>query len=368
MPARLYRLSDDQKRTLYRKGFVVVKGAVAPELVEAARARIKRANKGENLFGEKEMTDLVNASSVTPILREALGTFDPPTASQVGVIPKRTPHKGFNFQGYRDEGMPYHGAELHAEGSITMAAVQEVQQGTPDEIYRRYIASGPKGDIGRSADVTGINMGSLFQDPEMTLSLGSFNAFVFVSLSDQMKEGCGQTVVLPGSHHALERFYRWQYETNGCMGPEGPGWPRLDHDVPNRCGLVYVPDAVREQFVDEACECTPDGRRWPRPTPILMEPGDACIAMYHMVHSGSRNENGSESRKSIIFRIRNKRRQPNVVVNGVSDHPDRGQFGEWLEFEPGNDPWARSKHAMRHMWDEWEGMQAIAAQERSLRV
>ena len=39
-----------------------------------------------------------------------------------------------------------------------------------------------------------------------------------------------------------------------------------------------------EQFVDETSECTPDGRRWPRPTQILMKPGDAAIAMYHIPH------------------------------------------------------------------------------------
>ena len=66
----------------------------------------------------------------------------------------------------------------------------------------------------------------------------------------------------------------------------------------------------------------------------------------------------------MIFRIRNKSRQPDKVVTGVSDHPDRGQFGEWLDYEPGNDPWQRSKHALTHMWDEWEGMQDIVAAEQ----
>ena len=36
-------------------------------------------------------------------------------------------------------------------------------------------------------------------------------------------------------------------------------------------------------------------------------------------------------------------------------------MGEWLEFEPGNDPWERSKYAMCHMWDEWEGMHETVA-------
>jgi hypothetical protein len=68
----------------------------------------------------------------------------------------------------------------------------------------------------------------------------------------------------------------------------------------------------------------------------------------------------------MIFRIRNKNRQPNVMVNGISDHPDRGQRGEWLEFEEGNDPWERSKYAMCNMWDEWQGMQEVVAEQRAL--
>ena len=96
-----------------------------------------------------------------------------------------------------------------------------------------------------------------------------------------------------------------------------------------------------------------------------MDKGDACIAMYHIPHSGSRNENGTESRKNIIFRLRNKKRQPDKMVNGVSDHPDRGQMGEWLEYEEGNDPWERSKQAMCNMWDEWEGMKEVVEEKSS---
>ncbi len=90
---------------------------------------------------------------------------------------------------------------------------------------------------------------------------------------------------------------------------------------------------MTEKFVYENSFMTADGRKWPKATQIPMEPGDACIAMFHCPHSGTRNEHGTESRKSIFFRIRDKKRQPNHVVTGVSDHPDRGQNGEWLEHE-----------------------------------
>ena len=90
--------------------------------------------------------------------------------------------------------------------------------------------------------------------------------------------------MLRGSHHAMEEFYRMQRDRGGILGPEGPAWPRLDHDAPNRCGLVYLPAAVREQFlgsrpvrhadgsvVQMGPECTPDGKAWPRPTQCCME-------------------------------------------------------------------------------------------------
>ena len=156
------------------------------------------------------MTDLINASSITPILTEAMGTFDPPVFCQVGVSKVREPGEHFNNLGYPDKDMPYFNAETHMDGSLTIAIPQDVQEGSEDDIYQRYIASGPKGDLGRSPDVIGHNMGPLFDDPEMTLGLGSFTAFVFVCLNDQTVEGRGQTALLRGAHHATEKFFRWQ--------------------------------------------------------------------------------------------------------------------------------------------------------------
>ena len=363
MPASA--LSREQKRSLFHDGFVILHQAVAPKLIEAARRRIDEAQPGERLAYDKAMTDLVNASAVTPILNEVMGRFDPPTACQVAVNPVREPGDQFVAIGYRDRDVPYYGAALHMDGSITIAAPQSPMQGTPAEIYRRHFASGPKGDLGRSPMVMGHNMTPMFQDPAMTLSLGSFTAFLFVCLNDQTIEGRGQTAVLPGSHHAVEAFFRWQRGINGHIGPEGPGWPRLNTEVPNRCGMVYYPDAVREQFVDADSACTPDGKRWPRPTQVLMQAGDVCLATYHILHSATRNERGTESRKNIIFRIRNKSRQPDKVLTGISDHPDRGFRGEWLDYEPGNDPWERSRDAMCDMWAEWEGMREVVAQARA---
>ena len=137
------KLTDDQKRTLYRDGYIIIRRAVSDELADAALERIKNAKKGENLGREKVMTDLVNASSLTPILHDAMGQFDPPISCQVGVRKQSEPGEYFNNLGYREKDQPYYAAESHMDGLCTISVPQEVQEGNDDEIYSRYIASGP---------------------------------------------------------------------------------------------------------------------------------------------------------------------------------------------------------------------------------
>ncbi len=362
------QLSDEQKKNLFHDGYVILKGVVSEELVANARARIKAANRGDNLSDAPELTDLVNRSEVSPILHEVMGMFDPPSHVHVGVTPIREPGEHFTPLGYREKDLPYYGHTTHAEGLFTGVTPQEPVSGDPAEIYRQMIAACPKGDIGRTADVIGSNTDPLFQDPDMTLAVGSFTTFCIVPLNEQLAEGVGQTAVIPGGHHVLEQFYRWQLEVSGRIGPEGPGWPRFDCDAPNGAGHTYLPEAVQEKLIELAGgnpETTPDGRPWPRLTPIKMEPGDAAFTIFQMPHTGTRNQFGTESRKNMIFRLRNRSRQPNHRVSGISDHPDRGRMGEWLEYEEGNNPWERSKRALTHMWDEWEGMADVVAREKA---
>ena len=360
------KLTDDEKREFYRDGFFLLKDIVTEDLVTTAQKRYGSAKAGDDLTHETEFTDLVNKSALTPIMRELMGEFDPPSgARHIVRVKGQKPGEHYAMQGYKDKDLPYYAADLHIDGQAVFVPPQEPAEGTPEEIYNRYISTGRKGDIGRCAENIGINYSPLFHDPEMTNSMGGFTAFLFVCLSDQTVPGGGQTCLLPGGHHVAEEFFRLQYSVNGCIGIEGPGWPRLNHDVPNRCGFRFLPDKIMEQFIDETSECTPDGRRWPRPTQILMKPGDAAIAMYHIPHSGSRNENGKSARKSPIFALVNKKRQPDKVMVGNSDHPDRAWDGSFLEFEEGNNPYERSKFALCNMYHEWDGMQQIVAEERA---
>ena len=137
-------LTLEQKRDLYRDGYIVLKGAVAPELVDAALERLRNPTEGEYVGGTREMTDLVNASSVTPILHEAMGYFDPPIVCQVGVLPVRKRSDRYNNLGYPEKDQPYYGAESHMDGLCTIGVPQEVVHGTPEEIYKRYISSARK--------------------------------------------------------------------------------------------------------------------------------------------------------------------------------------------------------------------------------
>ena len=225
----------------------------------------------------------------------------------------------FSNTGYPRKDMPYYASETHIDGSITIGVPQEVWTGPPEERYQRYIKSGPKGDV-PVRDIIGHNSGVMFTDPEQTLGLGSFSAFIICCLNNQLEEGCGQTTILPGAHLVSEKFFRHQRDTgDGSMAIEGPNWPRLDYDAPNGCGLVYMPDMIRNAFIDEDSECTPDGRLWPRPLQLRMDAGDACFTVYHIPHSGTRNQNGTESRKNIIFRIVSAHPCRSGIRRGESD-------------------------------------------------
>ena len=358
-------LTDDEKRQFYHDGFFVLKNIIPDDLVEAAQARYKQASRGDDLTHETEFCDLVNLSPLTPIMRELMGDFDPVTGAR-HIVRVRGQKAGTHFapQGYREIDLPYYGVDLHIDGQALYQTPQEPVQGTPEEIYERYIATGRKGGIGKTPDNVGINYSPLFHDPEMTNSMGGFTAFLFVCLSDQTMPGGGQTNVLKGAHHAAEKFFRWQYTEGRQIGIDGPGWPRLNHDVPNRCGFRFLPDQILEQFIDDDSETTPDGRKWPRPTPVYMEPGDATIAMYHIPHGGTRNENGKSARKSPIFALVNKKRAPHHTIVGNSDHPDRLWDGGFIDYPDGNAQYDRSKFALLNMYHEWDGMQEVVTSER----
>ncbi len=125
-----------------------------------------------------------------------------------------------------------------------------------------------------------------------------------------------------------------------------------------------LPDAIRARKADLAtANKNIDGWPWPELTPVLMEPGDAVLALHSCPHAPTPNL-GPNPRINVYFRVR-RLRQGNPhegsrrVGHGVSDHPDRGYFGQFLEYPDSYDPWQTSIDKLCDHWDEWDGMQAI---------
>lgn len=164
-------------------------------------------------------------------------------------------------------------------------------------------------DFGDHDDLRGSNDGLLWQDPERRISLGSYTALVGVALNDQVQPGNGQFAVLQGMHEEVE-------------APAIEGWP------------------------------------WRELTPVLLGAGDAVIALHSCSHTATPNF-GPNPRMNVYFRIR-RRREGNPhegsrrVGHGVSDHPDRGYFGQFLEYPESYDPWTTSIDKLCNHWSEWD--------------
>ena len=142
--------------------------------------------------------------------------------------------------------------------------------------------------------------------------------------------------LLKGAHHEIERFFRYQRDAGGPLGPDGPNWGRIDHDAPNGGGLRHYPDAVRMAFTAGAGR-TPDGKLWPKPTLLLLAPGDAAIVLHAVPHSATRVAR-TEPRLMVFFRITPLARpERNRVV-----YPE----------------------ALCDIWREWPGMADVVAEER----
>ena len=119
----LSSLSTDQRRELYENGYLILKKAVSDELVNAALDRMHRAKKGEYLGQDESMTNLINASTLTPILHDVMGEFDPPSVAHIAIVNESRPSERFNSLGYLDKDTPYYGAITHMDGNITMRSL-----------------------------------------------------------------------------------------------------------------------------------------------------------------------------------------------------------------------------------------------------
>ena len=102
---------------------------------------------------------------------------------------------------------------------------------------------------------------------------------------------------------------------------------------------------------------------WNELTPVLMEPGDVVISLHSLPHTPTPNL-GPNPRMNVYFRIRKLRPEnphegTRRIAHGVSDHPDRGYFGQYLDYPEDYDPWKTSIDLLCDHWQEWPGMRDI---------
>ena len=297
LPARIGskpEITDEQKIQFYRDGYLIIKHAVPVELTRDARERVKilRESGGTHEFQrgfqffattpgcQQGFVNMFEGSRLGECLRELIGPFSPIIACDAHNTP------GADDQGYvgGDQGEMGHIDGMMAPppdyypSNIEDIVALGKDPGDPDAMHR-YMTH---------LDHTVPNpMGTPFyMDPERTLTIGDFTAFVGIAFSDQTEIGCGQTGVRRGFHHDMEQFFRMQRDAGGPIGYEGPGWPRVDPaSVTRGAPHMGMPSALqqppqRRHGGSVNIEGWRDSRGEPYTwiTPVVLEEGDAFVA------------------------------------------------------------------------------------------
>ena len=290
---------------------------------------------------------LFGYSCLLNILRTEMGPFPEVVSCQIAVTP---PCDKFGYP-----------PAPHVDGSWSGTIPR-----TADAIDRETGRPlDPVPYFGENDEKRGANDGILWQDPARRISLGSYTALVGVALNNQMVPGNGQFAVLKGMHQEVEKAFRMQRDTGSVIGPEGTGWPRIR--LAEKDGTPYLnglPDTVRAKIPASARQSARiEGWQWPELTPICLDVGDAVIALHACPHTATPNL-GADPRMNLYFRIR-RWREGNPfegvrkVGHGVSDHPDRGYYGQFLDYPEDYDPWQTSIDKLCDHWSDWNFVSKI---------
>lgn len=334
-----HTLTTGQKQNLYRDGYLVLKQVIPKEMAEKARrllfermGRLRRAAAEAAASGNVEalaeasrlmgrsggsatIMNLLNATPVKPLLESALGApVAPVRGAQLAILYPGEDEDTVNEAGFRNIETPFAGWCGHLDGlwngGIT---TPPVDRDLSDEEEKEW-----QGERGMNS--------ALKYHPEHNTNISCFTALVAVALSDQRSIGVGNLGLLKGGHHKMEAFFRWQREQGGPLGPEGPGWPRIDDKAPNKHGLVHYPDKVKKAYKRSAIVAD-TGQIWPKPKFMKVQTGDAIIVHYATPHSSSRVL-AADPRMMVYFRTVAESRPEEFL----SVYPDV-LCDNWLEWE-----------------------------------
>ena len=347
-------LSRDEKIQFLQDGYIVIKNAIPTAVVETAHALVsdslpkseRRLLVPPELATHPHIMSLFYKSVVAELLEGLMGPFPPVISCQVAVTPGNDDLGG--------------GPGTHVDGGWSGPIPQNAEEidpvtHRPKEAHKYF---------GENDEVRGANDGLLWIDPERRIACGSYTALVGICLSDQMVPGNGQFGVLKGLHEEVEAAFRRQRNAGSIIGAEGLDWPRMKINDQGRPFMNGLPDAISTR-AEEMAKANPkiDNWPWPELSPVLMEPGDCIIALHSLPHTPTPNL-GPHARMNVYFRVRrlregNPHEGSRRVGHGVSDHPDRGYFGQYLDYPDDYDPWQSSIDKLCDHWSEWDGMQEL---------
>ena len=378
-------LSNEEKHLLFRDGYVVIKNCIPKRLTNPAKEVIygNLDNKGFANNNDPRTLALYNDSNLLKIVEEAMGRHTKPITSFVAVTKPGIVDAVVGGKFNKSEILPC--PVCHVDGGWAGIPPQiEPQEGypptrtkTPLPTAAEIIAAGHEletyGKDGPPTSMGPAGGAPLFQDPGKTLAIGSFTAFVGVCLNDQTKPGKGQFAVRRGAHEAVEAFFRMQRDAGGVMGGGGPKWPRLKvlkGPSSKYASAGLMPDAMKETYPKTTFQMDGWPSSWEQITPLLMEEGDAFIALHSLPHTATPNMS-DDPRVNVYWRVRRWRSENphegnRKIAWGVSDHPDRAMNGQFLEYNLDEyNPYEYSKEKLCDHWSEWDGMQDIVAEGRA---
>ena len=347
-------LSTEEKQQFIDDGFIVIKNAISPEAVKLAKDLLTAQTliDDRQLLVTPELTThpsvlgLFNESCLGAIVRNEMGPCPEVISCQIAITPP--------FDTLGGEPGP------HVDGSWSGPIPKSMSEVDP-------ITTRPKNAakyFGANDEVRGSNDGQLWIDPDRRMSIGSYTTLVGVALNDQLVPGNGQLGVMKGCHEAVEEAFIRQRDSGGVIGPEGLDWPRIKESKSGKPFYNGLPDQVRQK-AEEMAKDTDASKEWPWPelTPVLLNEGDATIVMHSCPHTPTPNF-GPNPRMNIYFRIRREREDnphegSRRLGHGVSDHLDRGYFGQFLEYPESYDPWKTSIDKLCDHWSEWDGFREL---------
>ena len=341
-------LTQSEVDTLVRDGFVILRDVVPSHMVQAAKEVIetdmpsseRRLLAPANLATHPDVIGTFKNSPIAEIMRNAMGPYPDVVSCQIAVTPghdklygKPVPHVDGSWSGT----IPSNPDEI------------DPVKGRPIDSEKYF---------GPNDEIRGSNDGLLWQDPERRISLGSYTALVGIALNDQSEPGNGQFGVLRGMHEEVARAIQKQRDMGSVIGAEGFEWPRIRINEEGRPYLNGLPESVYRLAFGSKNHATDDSWPWPELAPVCLNAGDVVIALHSCPHTATPNL-GPNPRMNLYFRLRRWRDgNPNEgtrrVGHGVSDHPDRGYFGQYLEYPDGYDPWQIAIDKLCNHWSDWD--------------